>query len=92
MTNQAAIENTLPTEDDELMWELAYLGVPVHIQAGNRQLRAALGDDVDEQTLQNVIRWRKAEECEACHTGTGRHTEPRSARTDHFTPGVRSRG
>ncbi|MDK1348013.1 hypothetical protein QNO09_32980 [Streptomyces sp. 378] len=89
MIDHTAIESTLPTEVDELMDELGYLRAPVHITGGNRQLRAELGD-VDETDLSAAIRIRKGVLCEACKTGSGRHSEPDSARVQEFTPGVRT--
>ncbi|MDK1346181.1 hypothetical protein QNO09_23295 [Streptomyces sp. 378] len=87
--DHAAIAATLPTSVDELMNELDYLRAPVHITGGNRLLRAELGD-VDETYLSAAIRIRKGVLCEACKTGSGRHSEPDGARVQEFTPGVRT--
>lgn len=87
--DHTAIEATLPTSVDELMRELGYRNVPVHITAGNRQLRAELGD-VDDSDLSAAVRFRKLSQCEACAGGRGRHSEPDGARVADFTPGVRT--
>jgi len=86
--DQAAIAATLPTDVDELVWELGHLHAPAHITATNRALRAELGD-VDEMDLRAAIGIRKRDVCEACKTGKGRHSEPDGARVREFTPGVR---
>ncbi|MDX2676182.1 hypothetical protein [Streptomyces soliscabiei] len=86
--DHAAIEATLPTSVDELMWQLESLRAPLHITAGNRQLRAELGD-VDDSDLSAAVRIRKQALCQACATGQGRHSEPQGARVGEFTPGVR---
>ncbi len=86
--DHAAIAATLPTSVDELMDELDYLRVPVHITGGNRRLRAELGD-VDDSDLSAAIRYRKGALCKACATGKGRHSEPDGARLEEFTPGAR---
>lgn len=87
--DHTAIESTLPDPVTELMWELARLDAPVHITAGNRLLRAELGDDVDDSDLAAAVRLRKLAACEACQRGKGRHGEPDGARVAEFTPGAR---
>lgn len=87
--DHSAIAATLPTEVDELADELRYLGAPVHITATNRTLRTELGD-VDAADLAAAVAIRKRTECEACATGKGSHTEPKGARVEEFTPGVRT--
>ncbi|MFI1951982.1 hypothetical protein ACH437_09020 [Streptomyces xinghaiensis] len=87
--DHAEIAATLPTEVDELVWELDDLRAPAHITATNRALRAELGD-VDEADLRAAIGIRKRDVCEACKTGSGRHSEPDGARVQDFTPGVRT--
>lgn len=82
--DHAAIESALPTSVDELMWQLESLRVPVHITAGNRLLRAELGD-VDDADLSAAVRFRKLAACKACATGKGRHSEPDSTRVEEFT-------
>lgn len=86
--DHTAIESTLPGPVDELMWELKTINAPVHITAGNRLLRAELGD-VDDAELAAAVRLRKLAECEACQRGRGRHSEPDGARVAEFTPGTR---
>lgn len=86
--DQTAIEATLPDSVTELVWELKRLDAPVHITAGNRLLRAELGD-VDDAELAAAVRLRKLAECEACQRGRGRHSEPDGARVAEFTPGTR---